>query len=256
MQLYCVGKMVAILAAATIGLAVADLVLTSQYYCNGQTWSATWCSGTTEPYVWVWVASGIWGSVPVFFTGLYLLTVGGDTGKWNIAWLLILLSAWVFGPATIILTVIELVKGSSSQYTFYTSGGGSLVAGNIHPSGMNPWQAKFALPLTELLLAFLTWLKTFYIFLLAWCCNGPQSAVVVKEPVCNAPVVAPPMPCEAPRPVQLVAQPPCVPCNQSQPYVSVNYSGCGGGYSAGVRVGSNVAVNVGSPAPGTVYHSW
>jgi len=245
-----------LLAAATVALAVADVILTSQFYCVGQDYSKTYCWSTGEPYVWVWVASGIWGGIPIFFTGIYLMTVGADAVKLRYAMLMIMLSAFVFAPDIIILTAVELAKGSASTWTFYSFGNGSLAKGNIQPSGTNPWEAKFAIPLTVTILACLMFLITLWIVLRACCC-GTETAVVVEEPECKAPpvVVQPPPPqpvfYEAPRPQYVAlppapAPPPCNPCGQ--PLVSVSYNG--GGCNS-CPSGVNVATGAGN-----VYRSW
>jgi len=255
----------ALLAAATIALSVADLVLTTQFYCNGQDYYDTYCSASAEPYVWVWVASGIWAGIPLFFTGIYLMTDGADLVKLRYATLLILLAAFVFTPAIVILTIVELAKGSSSTWNFYQSNSGSLGVGNIDPDGTNPWQAKFAIPLTVLILALLMWLMTMWLCVTELCCAREKIEVVstpVAPPPCPA-VVATPYPAYIPAPAP---RPACVPCGQAAaPIVSVGCNTCpgggGGGYSVNVGAGPTVSVNTpGSPygfAPSSnVYRSW
>jgi hypothetical protein len=105
----CYGQLLALLAAITLSLSVADVILTVQYYCvNGGQGPFCLLNNDVTTYWSVWVASGIWGSVPVFLTGLLAICSGGDHVKQRWLNFFILISAIVFTPAIVILTAIEI----------------------------------------------------------------------------------------------------------------------------------------------------
>jgi len=254
MDFRCYGWILSILSVAAIALGVADVVLTNQFYCSGQSYSSTYCSTTGEPYVWVWVAVGIWAGLPIFFTGLYLLCSASNPGHWRYVSLTVMLSALVFSPALAILSAIELWRGATASWTFYTFTNG-LGAGSIMPSGTNPWQAKFAIPLAVGILGVLIFIKTGWMTLTFWCCSGDQGiskTVVVQQ----SPVVV-----QQTRP-QVIAPPPCNPCAQYAPLPPVNP--CGGNscnlpvrYSGGCPQGYTCGVfnNFASPNPSSFYYT-
>jgi len=255
MDYRCYGWILALLASATVALGVADLILTTQFYCNGQDYSATYCSNTGEPYVWVWVASGVWGGVPIFFTALFLVCSGTSSLHLRYVTLCVMLSAIVFSPAIIILTAIELWRGSTSTWYFYNFASGGLSAGNIQPNGTNPWQAKFAIPLSTAILGGLMFIMTAWLTLSLWCSNS-QAAVVEQAPA--------PEPCARP---QIMAPPPapCQPCGQQvyghQPYAPLPCSPCNipvrysGGCPPGYTCGGGVFNNFASSSPNSFYYT-
>jgi hypothetical protein len=79
-----------------------------------------------------------------------------------------MLSAIVFAPGMIVLSAIEVWRGSASMWTFYTVGG-SLGAGTIMPSS-NPYQAKFAIPLVITILGGIMFIMTGIVTLALCCC--------------------------------------------------------------------------------------
>jgi len=221
MNWLCYGKILAFLAAATIALTVADLILTDQFYCiNGG--QGPYCSYTNnnEPYWPVWVSSGIWAGFPVFITGLVAICGATSAERQGCFRFLLLLSALVFTPAIVILTSIELWAGGSWKYTLYSLSNG-VQSGTITPP-TNPYQAKFALPLVVAILGGIMWLMTMWLFLTICCCRAAASKTVVVEQPAQPPVIV----YERPRP-QIVAPPRCDPCSQfpSLPYLPTRYSG-------------------------------
>jgi len=224
----CFGQVLSFLAAVTITIGVADVILTSQYYCvNGG--EGEYCPLVDdEPYWPVWVASGIWGGAPVFVTGLMAIcAAGGDLIKQRYLTFLLMISAFVFTPAIIAISLVEIMTGANVEYSLYSLGNG-VQPGWITPS-TNPYQAKFALPLVEVILGFIMFFMTAWVLFVQCCCRGP---VEVVTPFAQAPQreVVIKQVYEQPRP-QIVA-PPCDPCSRypAVPYPPVRYSP-GGGYN-------------------------
>jgi len=164
------GAILAIMAAATLSLGTANVVLTSEAYCAP--WmdeDPVYCSNTGEPYVWTWVAPGVWASLPIFLAGLYAMMLGNDPSRFaRIFALLIYLSAIVFAPAMLILSSIEVWRGHASTWNFYKLND-ELKEGNIWVEE-SPYQAKFALPLVITILAGIMFLMTGLITLVLCCC--------------------------------------------------------------------------------------
>ena len=191
------GAILALMAAATLSLGIANVVLTKESYCNPWTDSAPlYCSSSEEPYIWTWVASGIWASIPIFFAGLFAMCLSSNPGKWTRVFaLLIFLSAIVFAPGMAVLSSIEVWRGSESKWNFYKLDNG-LKAGNIMPDD-NPYQAKFALPLVIAIIALIMFIMTGIVTLCLCCCmhslgiylpqeidsfTGVQATQVVQRP--------------------------------------------------------------------------
>jgi len=159
------GSILALLAAATLALGIADVVLTSLNYCS----PPRTCSSSSEPYIWVWIASGIWGSVPIFLAGLFAMCIGRNPLSWTrIFALLVFLSAFVFAPAIVVLSAIEIWRGWSSASTFYTLTG-SVGPGTIMSSN-NSYQAKFGIPLAIAILGGIMFLMTAFVSMCLCCC--------------------------------------------------------------------------------------
>jgi hypothetical protein len=194
------GAILSLLAAATLALGIADVVLTKEAYCTPWTTGAPmYCSMTGEPYIWTWVASGIWASVPIFLAGLFSMCLSADPGRWTRVFaLLIFLSAIVFAPAMIVLSSIELWRGSTSAWTFYMLGS-SLMPGTIMPP-TNPYQAKFAIPLAIAILGGIMFLMTGAVTLFLCCCMHslgiylPEEIDMISGGAVAAPVVQAPAP--------------------------------------------------------------
>jgi len=241
---HCYGKLLAVLAAATLSISVADIVLTNQYYCvNGG--EGPYCPSTLdiEPYWPIWVASGIWGSAPVFLTGLLAICAGADPERKRCLNFFVLVSAIVFTPAIIVLTAVEVWRGDAAAWSLYSLGSGGVQAGTITPP-TNPYQAKFALPLVVVILGVIMHFMTLWVLCCTCFCSpggAPvQPEVVVKQEVYAAPrpqivaqpppIAAPPPPCDPctlyyPPPILPPPPPRCDPCNgyPASPYPPVRY---------------------------------
>jgi hypothetical protein len=164
----CFGALLALLAATTFALGIADVVLTMQNYCNPT--GANGCSTSAEPYIWVWVASGIWASVPIFLAGLFAMCIGRNPVAWTrIFALLCFLSAFVFAPALIVLSAVEAWRGWAAPTTFYSFSNGGLAPGTIAPA-TNPYQAKFGIPVAIAVLGGIMFLMTGFVTLCLCCC--------------------------------------------------------------------------------------
>lgn len=114
------GIITSLLAAASLALGVADVVLTYQTYmvdkkCNDNQ-SAAPCDKNN--LVWTWVAVGIWASLPIFIFGILAIRLGKRRNPWGSPWfeLLAFLSAFIFAPAMVVLSAMEVSKGKSIYY--------------------------------------------------------------------------------------------------------------------------------------------
>jgi len=159
------GAILSTMAAISLSLGISNVVMTSQAYCDPwMDMDPVYCSNTNEPYVWTWVASGIWASAPIFIAGLYAMCLSMDPSRWTGMFsLFIVLSAIVFSPAMIILSAIEVWRGHASKWNFYKLGD-SVGEGNIMVEE-SPYQAKFALPLVITILGGIMFIMTGYITL-------------------------------------------------------------------------------------------
>lgn len=175
------GAILALMAAATLSLGIADVVLTKEAYCNP--WSSAsplWCSTTEEPYIWVWVASGIWASIPIFFAGIFAMCLSSNPGQWTRVFaLLVFLSAIVFAPGMCVLSSIEVWRGSEAKYNFYQLKDG-IQAGMIMPDD-NPYLAKFAIPLVIAIMAGVMFIMTAVITLALCCCMHSLGIYLPQE---------------------------------------------------------------------------
>lgn len=167
------GALLALLAATTLALGIANVVLTRESYCKP--WNEddpVYCSNTKEPYIWTWVAPGIWGSVPIFLAGLLAMCAASNPTNWaRLFALFIFLSAIVFAPGMTVLSAIEVWRGAKSDWNFYNLDNG-VKEGNIVPPDSNPYQAKFALPLVIAILGCLMFKLTAFVTLALCCCRS------------------------------------------------------------------------------------
>lgn len=178
------GAILSLLAAATLAISISNIVLTSQAYCDP--WmddEPVHCSNINEPYVWTWVASGIWASAPIFIAGLFAISLSNNPARWTRMFTLFMyLSAIVFAPAMIILSAIEVWRGSASKWNFYSLGS-ELMEGNLLVED-SPYKAKFALPLVVTILGGIMFIMTGIITLAICCCmnclgiNSPSEPLV------------------------------------------------------------------------------
>lgn len=176
------GAILSLIAAATLAISISNIVLTSQAYCDPwMDMAPVYCSNTNEPYVWTWVASGVWASAPIFVAGLFAMCLSNDPTRWaRLFALLMFLSAIVFAPAIIILSAIEVWRGSASKWNFYQLGN-QLMEGNLMVED-SPYQAKFALPLVVTILGGIMFLMTGLITLTLCCCMQSMGIYMPSEP--------------------------------------------------------------------------
>ena len=187
------GAILALLAATTLSLGIADVVLTKEAYCNPwESASPLWCSSNKEPYIWTWVASGIWCSVPIFLAGLFAMCLSSNPAAWTRMFaFFIFLSAIVFAPGMAILSSIEVWRGAKSEYTFYNLDDG-VKAGSIMPPEDNPYVAKFVIPLVIAIVAGIMFFMTGVVTLQLCCCMQsigiymPQEIGVIPRPLAAA----------------------------------------------------------------------
>jgi hypothetical protein len=179
------GFILSLLAAATLALGISNVVLTSEAYCDPWDEDADPTACSKEPYVWTWIASGIWASAPIFIAGLVAMLLSNNPSGWTrIFAALIFLSAIAFAPAMIILSAIEVWKGHSSASNFYKLGD-SLAEGNIMVED-SPFQAKFALPLVITILGGIMFLMTGIITMVLCCCMQGIGSYMPPEPAAPA----------------------------------------------------------------------
>jgi len=243
------GAILALLAAATLALGIANVVLTKQAYCEPwQEGAPVYCSGTKEPYIWTWVAPGIWASVPIFLAGIFAMCISTDPANWTRCFaLMIFLSAIVFSPAMIVLSSMELWRGHAATWNFYKLNN-DLMEGNIMVED-SPYKAKFALPLVIAILGGVMFIMTGIITLILCCCmesvgiylpqTMPAPAPVVQQIYQQAP--QPPVVVQKevyyPRP-QIARNPyPIDYLPASGPNIATRYSGAFDPYGVGVAYG-------------------
>jgi len=184
------GALLALMAAATLALGIANVVLTKQAYCEPwQEMAPVYCSGTKEPYIWTWVAPGIWASIPIFLAGIFAMCISNDPASWTRCFaLMIFLSAIVFAPAMIVLSSMELWRGHAAMWNFYKLEN-ELKEGNIMVED-SPYQAKFALPLVIAILGGIMFIMTGVITLILCCCMESVGIYLPQAvPAAPAPVV-------------------------------------------------------------------
>jgi hypothetical protein len=183
------GALLALLAAATLALGIANVVLTKQAYCEPwQEMAPVYCSSTKEPYIWTWVAPGIWASVPIFLAGIFAMCISNDPANWTRCFaLMIFLSAIVFSPAMIVLSSMEVWRGSAANWHFYMLDS-DLKEGNIMVED-SPYQAKFALPLVIAILGGVMFIMTGIITLILCCCMESVGIYLPQDVPAPAPVV-------------------------------------------------------------------
>lgn len=114
------GIILSLLSAASLALGVADVVLTYQNYmvdkkCKDDQ-SKDICM--TDNLVWSWVAVGIWASIPIFIFGILSIRLGKSRHPVRSAWFefFAFVSAFIFAPAMIALSVVQVVKGHNIYY--------------------------------------------------------------------------------------------------------------------------------------------
>jgi len=231
------GIILSLLAAASLALGVADVVYTYQTYMIGKS-----CSTNTTPaycntnvLVFTWIAVGIWASVPVFFYGLEVLRHSGAAvaSKSMCMELLVFLCTFVFTPAMIVISAIEVWKGVN---VFYWTANGL-------PSDDT---VKAALPISIAVLGFIEWLMCAVALYYCCCCQHTMASASTVVTSTNTYQPQPVMvqsatyerpgcqPCAARQALPAPA-PSCQPCASKQSFYSAG--GIGGGMGMGGGMG-------------------
>lgn len=154
--LQAIGSFLIVLSAAAIGLAIADIVISySTYVQSGKQ------SSTITALALVWVAVGIWASIPVFILGALTLWITKHKMRSRGTFILmVFLSFLIFTPAKLIISIIEAWQGSGPLYSVPPQGGAQ--------------QAKFAIPVTIAAIAFVSWLLEMLLAFYVCCCPDFQ----------------------------------------------------------------------------------
>jgi len=181
MNWHSYGVILSLLAAATLSLGIADVVVTYQNYminkgCNTMSTPA-YCDPNN--LVWTWVGVGIWASVPVFIFGIMAIR-RGSRPLTKSSWfeLLAFLCGFIFTPAMVVLSAIEVYKGSNIYYWTYMA---PLTSDDL---------AKAIIPIVIAVLGFIEHIMT---AVAAWnicCCHGPAEVVYGSHMTYGAPMPA------------------------------------------------------------------
>jgi len=119
MNWHTFGILLSLLAAASLALGVADVVVTYKTYMEGKDCNTYVTPNFCDPniLVWTWVAVGIWGSLPVFIFGVLSIYKGSrPMQQVNFFDLFAFISTFIFSPAIVVLSSIEVYKGRGAYY--------------------------------------------------------------------------------------------------------------------------------------------
>lgn len=151
----CLGFLICLLAASTLGLGIADVVI------NVTQCQANPCE-MTNGLILTWVAVGIWASIPVFITGLSLIHHSRKQPEAPLkrnSWLALLLfmSAIFFTAAILGISIAEVIL--------------KFPAGAPTMQSPPATQAMFALPIAIAVHGFILHLLTLHLFVGICCCK-------------------------------------------------------------------------------------
>lgn len=160
------GIVLCFLAVASFALEIANVIFTifnfKKLYSDGP---------LAVPYILTWIAAGVWGSIPVFITGILAIKVAGTyKNQVRVFALFCSLSAVVFAPAMIALSIAEIIMYPKSLITINSITCYSLedTATLICP--------KFVLPLVVAIVGGIEFYLTLMVTVVFWCCK-PGKAV-------------------------------------------------------------------------------
>jgi hypothetical protein len=162
------GIVLSLLAAASLSLGIADVVITYQTYMVSKS-----CKDMTTPamcdpnnLVFTWVAVGIWSSIPVFIFGIMTIRKGSGQGSQS-SWfeLLAFLCAFIFTPAMIVLSAFEVYKGAGIYYWAFMT---PLTSDDL---------VKAIIPIVIAVLGLIEHFMTFIAICNICCCNTGAGAV-------------------------------------------------------------------------------
>jgi len=177
MNWHTFGIILAVLASATLALGVADVVMTYQTYmvgqqCNVTAYQTKWAICDPNNLIWTWIGIAIWTSIPVFVFGILAIRKGSNPMLQN-SWfeLLAFVCTFIFIPAMVVISALEVYKGVNIYYWMYMS---PLKADDL---------AKAIIPIVIACLGFIQFMMCCCAFLDVCCCNGPKAAVVSSQTV-------------------------------------------------------------------------
>lgn len=185
-----VGYILISLAILTFAFELADVIVAAAYKkrpCGGQTVT----NDFSVPWFFSWVVPGLWGSIPIFVTGILALRVKSNYGtEFQALAIIASISAFFFAPAIIAINAAEV--GTFMEYCGYSSVSDTQ---NTTEEG-----AKFALPIILIVLGILLLLVLLYLTYLL--CKSYDECVA-SETV----IVPSKKPTVAPGPVAVPFQP-------------------------------------------------
>lgn len=169
MNWHSFGIILSLMAAATLSLGIADVVITYQNYmmnknCKDMTTPA-YCDPNT--LIWTWIGVGIWSSLPVFIFGIMAIRRGGKPFSKS-SWFefFAFLSAFIFTPAMVVISAIEVYKGSNVYYWNYMA---PLTSDDL---------AKAIIPIVIAGVGFIEHAMTFIAICYICCCHAKGPEVV------------------------------------------------------------------------------
>lgn len=108
------GLVLCFLSVASLAFEIANVVFTILTFKDTIT-----PSPLAVPYILTWIAAGIWGSIPVFITGVLAIKVAGTYKvQVRVFALFCSMSAVVFAPAMIGLSIAEIIMYPKSNLKF------------------------------------------------------------------------------------------------------------------------------------------
>lgn len=180
---YAFGVILSILSAASLALGVADVVVTYQKYmaelCPTNAGTAPCDSNVL---IFTWIGVGIWGSLTPFILGIMSIRRASNPSRKSTWWeMFAFLSTFIFTPAMIALSAVELWKGWSVYYWSHQT-----------PLTSDDY-VKFALPVAIGGLAFLEHIMAFIVVgYVCGCCDSDfeRDEIVVPPPAMGPRMVA------------------------------------------------------------------
>lgn len=220
------GIILSLLAAASLALGVADVVLTNQTYMVDKKCKDNQALPECDKnnLVWTWVASGIWASIPIFIFGILAIRLGKSHSPLRSSWFefFAFVSAFIFAPAMCVLSALEVYKGRNIYYWKANDGSDDL--------------AKAIIPIVIAGLGAVEFLMSFIAIVYVCCCRhdtyGQTVVTTYRQPAVD---VGPRTFVETSRPAITYGGGCQTGCNTgyrpgpSPPRVTACSTGCGGG---------------------------
>lgn len=163
------GIILSLLAAASLALGVADVVLTHQTYMVDRKCADNQNQPECDKnnLVWTWVAVGIWASLPIFIFVILAIRLGKSHNPVRSSWfeMFAFISAFIFAPAMIVLSAIQVYKGHDIYYWNAVDGDDDL--------------AKAIIPIVIAGLGLVEFLMCFIAIIYVCCCRNNYSSTEV-----------------------------------------------------------------------------